>query len=99
MLFSKRFQIFQNDSVEDKENYIYLEDFLNLLKKKDKDVDSYKVKRSFKSYKGGIKTLNDKQIISVISVLRFIFSYFDKYNTCASLARDIEKGILSDKSS
>ena len=99
MPFSKLFQVFQDDSLEDNENYIFLDDFLNLLKKKDKDVDNYKVKRSFKSYKGGIKTLNDKPVVSVISVLKFIFSYCDKYNTCVSLARDIEKGILSDKKS
>ena len=99
MSFSKRFQVFQEDSLEDNENYIYLEEFLNLLKKKDKDVnvDIYKVKRSFKSYKGGIKIFHDKQIVSVVSVLKFIFSFFDKYDTCAILAREIEKEILSDK--
>ena len=99
MLFSKRFQVFQDDSLEDHENYVYLDDFLNLLKKKDKGVETYKVKRSFISYKGGIKTFHDKQIVSVVSLLKFIFSYIDKYNACALLARDIEKEILNDKNS
>lgn len=99
MSFSKCFQVFQDDSLEDHGNYVYLDDFLNLLKKKDKNVESYSVKRSFKSYKGGIRTFHDKQIVNVASLLRFIFSYTDKYDTCALLAGYIEKEILSDKNS
>ena len=72
---------------------------MNLLKKIDKYVivDNYKLKQTFKSYNGGTKILYDKQIVSVVSVLRFIFSYFDKYDNYAILALDIEKEILSDK--
>ena len=87
MSFSKRFQVFQEDSLEENEMNIYFEDFLNLLKKIDKDVivDIYKVKQTPKRYKGGTKIFYDKQIVSVVSVLRFIFSYFDKYNNYAIL--------------
>ena len=52
-------------------------------------VDIYKVKQTLKSYKGGTEIFYDKQIVSVVSVFRFIFSYFDKYNNYAILALDI----------
>ena len=60
-------------------------------------VDIDKVKQTFRSYKGGTEIFYDKQIVNVASVLRFIFSYFDKYDTYAILALNIEKEILSDK--
>ena len=99
MSLSKLFQIFNSDSVEDNEHYIVLDDFFNFLKKQDGDVKCSNVNRSFRRFKGGIKTLNNKQVVSVNSILKFIFSYCDTLSSCASLAKNIEKYILGDKKS
>lgn len=97
MIFSKLFHVFKDDNLEEHEHYVLLDDFFNLLRKTDTDVRRYNINRTFKNYKGGIKLVNNKQAVSVVSILKYIFSYCESSTTCISLARDIEKELLTDK--
>ena len=95
--FGHTFQVFQIEDSDDK--YVYLDDFCDYLKHKEKDIKLFNVRRTIKGYKGGIKEYQKKNIVPVRSALRYIFQSADTCVGCNVLANVVETQVVGQQKS
>lgn len=97
MKFAKLFHIFKDETLSSEDQFIFLEDFLAVLKKTDKTLRNFNLKRSLQRYEGGIRVLGEKDVVPVSSVLQYCFQQLSSSEGCSKIAKQVEKELLSDK--
>ena len=75
MKFSKIFTHYKDDENVDIVNYICIDDVFHFLRTNGENIKKGNLKRSLQTFHGGSKVIQSKECVSVLSVLKYFFSY------------------------
>lgn len=97
MKFSKLFHIFKDDQISSEDHLIFFDDFFNTLKRTEKTIRKFNLKRSLQRYRGGVKSVGEKDVISILSVLQYCFQQLDSSEACHKIVKQVEQELLYGK--
>lgn len=89
----------------DEQLYVEFNHFVSFLRKnhlpndKKTEVLAYRTARLLKSYRGGIKVINDNKYIPIQSVFHYIFHNVEELNICDKISQTILSLLYESKSS
>lgn len=95
MKLARTFELFSFENCDQK--YIYCEDFCDFLKQKDNSVRKFNVQRTLKAYKGAIYTVCGREVVSVQSIIKYIFNYAQSCTGCKLLATCVEQELVGNQ--
>ena len=88
MKFAKIFKVFKNENFG-KNNFIWLEEFIQFLKSKDENINVYNIKRTL----NGLQTLDNKIGVPVGGIIKYVFKNRETYISCKLICEVIEEQI------
>ena len=96
MKFSKLFYIFKDEKLSDQDHFVFFDEFYEHVHKTDGSLKKYNVKRSFQR-QNSLKTSDEKEVITVSSIIHYCFQQQTSSVTCKNIARQIENELLYGK--
>lgn len=91
MKFVKLFSILKGDSAHE-DSFIELGEFVKFIRDRDPNQRPFNIKRAFQT-----KSLHNKEVISVSSVLKYCYQHSDSLKSCRCITKCVENEILNSK--